>query len=273
MSISGTARPEAGRASPRYLLAFALVGSNAGAESIHEDFKDMSFDRGVFRASVNGSWGRWELTGAGLRGVLPPGPRGRPPLKFSGKFRLEGDFEVVARYSAALLPRPGPGSDRNNVEIRVAHEGGFASVFRNAQPDGGYGFHARHPASLGPNDLYRRVPASEDSGRLAVRRHGATLTFFAGGAGTPAAIGEARFDRRPVTEVALQVLAYESTSPVEATFERVDVRADRISFTGGPDLGPACEITSFALVTFGAAYLVARRAGLGPAVRARGVAV
>ncbi len=105
----------------------------AVSETIVEDFAGNDFNTTLFRAMTNQSGGRWDLSGSGLRALLPTGARGRPPLKMAGQFHLEGDFRVMADYAIKRLPHPKKGSYRNNVEIYLSNPNGFASVFRTAE--------------------------------------------------------------------------------------------------------------------------------------------
>jgi prepilin-type N-terminal cleavage/methylation domain-containing protein/prepilin-type processing-associated H-X9-DG protein len=215
------------------VLAVLLIPEALAAgepEKIHENFANSEFDARLFRALENGSGGRWNLDGPGLRAILPPGPRGRPPLKFVGQFHLEGDFRVAAVYAITKLPPVKPGSYRNNIEIYLSNPNGFVSVFRTAETTHGYGFHVHHPATHDKNnDKYYRVPTSVQAGRLEVRRVGETLQISVGPAeGELVELGSAPFDNLPITEVAFQAIAYESTDGLDVRFDQVDIEADRI---------------------------------------------
>src|SRR5437763_13220353 len=83
------------------------AASSAKGEEIDVAFAG-DFDRGLFRPEGGGKLGRWEVDKAGLRGVLAKGSASRPPIKYRGTFRLDGDFEVVARYEVIDLPKPAP---------------------------------------------------------------------------------------------------------------------------------------------------------------------
>ncbi len=214
------------------ILATCLASGTVRAresETIHEDFAGNEFDPRLFRALMNESGGRWDLSGPGLRAILPTGPKGRPPLKLAGQFHLEGDFRVAADYVITKLPHVKSGSYRNNVEIFLSNPGGFVSVFRTAEATDGLGFHVHHPESLDKNDRYHRVKTSAKSGRLEVRRVGDTLHFAAGADGGELTdLGSAPFDSLPITEVAFQAIAYESTDGLDVQFDRVEIEADRI---------------------------------------------
>ncbi len=214
------------------ILATCLAPGTVRApasEMIVEDFAGNEFNTVLFRALTNQSGGRWDLSGPGLRAILPTGARGRPPLKMAGQFHLEGDFRVAADYAIKKLPHPKKGSYRNNVEIYLSNPNGFASVFRTAEAADGLGFHVHHPETLGKNDRYQRVKTSVRSGRLEVRRVGDTLHFSAkddGGKMTD--LGSAPYDDLPITEVAFQAIAYESTDGLDVRFDRLEIEADRI---------------------------------------------
>ena len=212
------------------LTSSALGASSAddGHDSIREAFKGKAFDSWSFRALGNGSGGRWESGDLGLRGVLPIGGRNRPPLKFAGQFRLEGDFRITLSYSIVKLPRPRPPSNRNNIEIFISNAGGFASLFRNAESTQGVGFHVHHPSGS-KADTYRRQPTAANEGQIQMWREGTILHFMAGGKDGPLSeIGTAPFDADPIADVAVHVLAYESVDALDVTLRSLDIEADRI---------------------------------------------
>jgi len=216
-----------------HVVAVVLVGvtnATAAPETIRASFDSASFDPLLFRASENDSGGRWELANGGLRAVLPPGRAGRAPLKFLGLVLLEGDFRVSVRYSIAKLPRPPEGQKgRNIVEIYLSRPGGFVSVFRNAEAEDNYGYHVHAPDVIGKNDVYRRSKAGATSGRLEIRRVGTDLHFSRGDpGGSPIEMGTARFDAGPITQVAFQALAYQTTDSLDITFDDIEIEADRI---------------------------------------------
>ena len=214
-------------------LGFAIGGPIASSadtqpDAIRETFEGKSFDSWSFRALGNGSGGRWEVVDAGLRGALPIGGRSRPPLKFAGLFKLGGDFRITLGYSIAKLPRPRPPSNRNNIEIFVSNANGFASLFRNAESTQGVGFHVHHPSDR-KDDAYRRQPTSANEGRLQMWREGTTLHFAAGGRDGPLTeVGTASFDRDPISDLAVHVLAYESVDALDVTLRSLEIQADRI---------------------------------------------
>ncbi len=214
------------------ILATCLVPGTVrarGSETIHEEFAGNEFDSRLFRALTNQSGGRWDLSGRGLRAILPSGPKGRPPLKLAGQFHLEGNFRITAEYAITKLPHVSSGSYRNNIEIYLSNPSGFVSVFRTAEATDGLGFHVHHPETLGKDDRYHRVKTSAKSGRLEVRRVGDTMHFSASADGGDLAdLGSAPFDSLPITEVAFQAIAYESTDGLDVKFDRVEIEADRI---------------------------------------------
>ena len=202
--------------------------ANAGIDMIRESFERKTFDSWSFRALGNGSGGRWESVDSGLRGVLPIGGRNRPPLKFAGQFKLEGNFRITLGYSITNLPRPRPPSNRNNIEIFISNVGGFASLFRNAESTQGVGFHVHHPSGS-KADTYLRQPTTANEGRIQMWREGTTLHFLAGGRDGPLLeIGTAPFDTDTIAEVAVHVLAYESSDALDVTVGSLDIEADRI---------------------------------------------
>jgi prepilin-type N-terminal cleavage/methylation domain-containing protein/prepilin-type processing-associated H-X9-DG protein len=250
---------------PAVVLILLMIPGSLPAgepEQIHEDFGSNSFDIRLFRTLENHSGGRWDLDGPALRAVLPSGPKGRPPLKLVGRFQLEGDFRVVAQYAITKLPHVKVGSNRNNVEIYLSSPNGFISVFRTAAATDGYGFHVHHPEALGQHDSYQRVPTSANSGRLEVRRVGDTLEFSTGAVGGELVrLGSARFDAQPITEVAFQAIAYESTDGLEVRFEDVVIEADRIirllDTTRSSSLNWAGPV-GIAMIAFVSCYVVLR---------------
>ena len=218
------------------VLAISLVSCSIpeqvavrGSDKINEDFAGNEFNPLLFRAFTNQSGGRWDLSGPGIRAILPTGARGRPPLKMAGQFHLEGNFRVAADFAINKLPTPKQGSYRSNVEIFLSNSNGFASVFRTAEATDGLGFHVHHPEKVGKDDRYQRVRTAVRSGRLEVRRLGEALHFSAANeAGDMIDLGSAPFDSLPITEVAFQAIAYESTDGLDVRFDRLEIEADHI---------------------------------------------
>ncbi|MGC8640283.1 MAG: DUF1559 domain-containing protein [Isosphaeraceae bacterium] len=240
-------------------LLVSAQASAADSESIVEDFAGNDFNTTLFRALTNQSGGRWDLSGPGLRAILPPGARGRPPLKMAGRFHLEGDFRVAADYAIKRLPHPEKGSYRNNVEIYLSNPNGFASVFRTAEAADALGFHVHNPEKIGKNDIYHRLKSSVKSGRLEVRRIGETLYFSATNeASKTIELGSAPFDDLAITEVAFQAIAYESTDGLDVRFDRLEVEADHIV-----RLFDSTASTGFSWVWFAAVPIIAVVCGYG----------
>ena len=239
-----------------------LVSSRAPASDsagIIEDFAGNDFNTTLFRALTNQSGGRWDLGGPGLRAILPTGARGRPPLKMAGQFHLEGNFRVAADYAIKKLPHPGKGSYRNNVEIYLSNPNGFSSVFRTAEAADALGFHVHNPEKAGKNDIYQRVKSSVKSGRIEVRRLGETLHFSATNeAGAMIELGSAPFDGLPITEVAFQAIAYESTDGLDVRFDRLEVEADHII-----RLFDSAGSTSFSWAWLATLFIIAVLLGYG----------
>ena len=228
----------AGRVS-RHLLAIAFMcgfnwgcgnaGSSAG-DRILADFATHSYDRWLFRAEGaprGPAWGRWDLTGEGLRAVRPPGERDRPPLQFLGRFRLEGDFEITAQFAIRRLPRPKTKQGSNRIAIFLDGPVQSASLFRAANPDGdGYGYEIYNTQAESET---RFVPSRSTTGRLGVLRRGTTMTFWRSEDGGPLKqIGSAEFDSGPITEVAILADALNSGDGLDVRFDRIEIHADRI---------------------------------------------
>ncbi|GEM_PF-7092167 len=93
------------------LFQAAFVGGDQN--DIRVDFDGHTFDRWLFRTEVGESGGRWDLTGAGIRAVLPTGTAGRPPIRFVALCHLEGDFQIAARYAIHGLPSLSASRDRS----------------------------------------------------------------------------------------------------------------------------------------------------------------
>jgi prepilin-type N-terminal cleavage/methylation domain-containing protein/prepilin-type processing-associated H-X9-DG protein len=218
-----------------FLVLLALAAASAGpGDVIDLDFGERNYDRWLFQPTTGMTRSRWSTRGGGLRIELPPGPTDRPPVRFAGQFQVEGDFEVVAEYTISRLPRPaatgagGRAKDRsNNIEIAVAGPERMATVFRNHRPSGeGCGFFAICPEG---GTATRQLPARGRTGRLGLRRVGGTLSFLRGGtAGPLEEMGSISFGTGPIREVALQAIALNTADGIDARFDRLLIRADRI---------------------------------------------
>lgn len=243
------------------------VGSASGSEEIHCDFRIGTFDRMLFRAQPSPNSGRWDLSDGTLNAQVRPGKPGQPPLKFVGEFQLAGDFVVSARYRLKSLPHPSTASGSNNVEIFLSGPDGFATVFRNNEAGAagdGYGFYVRHTAD-GKVD-YKHVSTKDRAGTLQILREGGTLRFLAGRPeGGLAEIGGVEFGRGPIKDVMVQVLANSTKDGIEARFERVDVRSDRVARLLDPSSAGTSTVSQIVLINLGlaaagwVAYLLFRR--------------
>jgi prepilin-type N-terminal cleavage/methylation domain-containing protein/prepilin-type processing-associated H-X9-DG protein len=214
------------------------------------DFRTQPYDRWLFRTNVSGTKGRWDGRGPGLRALLPPGRAGRPPILFYGLLRIEGDFEVVADYAIARLPRPKasrPGKEKdkekdkdraedesNSIELVVSAPAHMAAVVRAHDPAGERcGFSAHSPEGA---DASGNRPAKGPTGRLGLRRVGDLLSFLREGAGgTLEEIGSTRFGDQPITGLALQVFAKNTADGIDVRFDSLRIHADRIVPTEGPE--------------------------------------
>lgn len=209
------------------LIQAAFAGGDENA--IRVDFDGHTFDRWLFRTEVGESGGRWDLTGSGLRAVLPAGTAGRPPIRFVALFHLESDFQIVAQYAIHRLPRPRGKSGSNNVEIAVAGPDGFATVFRTADAavGDGNGYYVDYADQR--ETVYQHVPSTATTGQLSVQRVGTKLVFSRGEvAGSLVEMGSVEFGREPITEVVFQALANNTTDALDVQFDRIEIRADRI---------------------------------------------
>ncbi len=246
------------------ILTLVMVGTSG--QELDVNFQGGQADRSLFSPDVKGSNGRWRVTdGSGVVAVIPKGPVDRPPIKYTSRFDLEGDFEVVADYHVSSLPTPHvpPGKDAgaasNNVELVISGPGGWATVNRRNTRSGEVcGYYAEVAGRASPSEGW---PGKGKAGRLAIRRAGDRLTFLRGGeAGPLEELGTIDFFREPITEVSLQVNAWNSIDGIEVSFPRVQIRADRIirrDGVAGPSwFGPARVVSLLAVVI-----------GLGLAVR------
>lgn len=216
------------------LVLVCIAGPCVGAESIRADFSSRTFDRWLFRTDSRESGGRWDLEGGALRAILPPGKVSRPPLRFFGQFRLEGNFEIVASFEIKKLPRPARPPGNNSIELAIWGSGRYASVFRQAQvtADGRGFFVHRDDAD---RDVAEFVPAAEKSGRLGFRRVGDRLSFLYGKSSSPLAeIGSASLGAGPIDGLVLMGFANSTPDGLDVQFDRIDVIADRIVRSFGP---------------------------------------
>ncbi len=202
----------------------------ASGDRIVADFASHTYDRSLFRAQGaprGPAWGRWDLSGDGIRAVRPPGELDRPPLLFLGRFRLEGDFEVTAQFTIKKLPRPKTKQGSNRIAISLEGPDRSASLFRAAAAEGdGYGYET-DGAQAESEKRFVRTRAT--TGRLCARRRGTTLTFWRSEAGgSLEQIGSASFDSGPISEVAFLADALNSGDGLDVRFDRIEILADRI---------------------------------------------
>jgi prepilin-type N-terminal cleavage/methylation domain-containing protein/prepilin-type processing-associated H-X9-DG protein len=234
--------------------------SAIGSETIHEDFANHAFNTWLFRLRANNSGGQWDLTGPGLRAQVPPGNKGRQPLKLAGQFHLDGDFRVMTEFSLKALPRPRDRSSRNSIEIFLSSPNGVARISRTAEASGDkFGYSVYHAGLDGQHEVDRNVPTSTKSGRLEIRRGGDMLHFLAAvEGGELTELGSVRFDAQPVTDVALQAFAQGSSDGIDARFGRFDVEAERIfrllerPLTSGPPWGWLAAVALLSIGFIGA---------------------
>lgn len=227
------------------VIAVATALVSASAQEIEVDFRSDQIDRALFFSDVKGSKGRWLVTSQnGLVAAIPKGPVDRPPIKYTSRFDLEGDFEVVADYVVGVLPAPrvpagkDVGAASNNIELVISGPGGWATVNRRSTHDGEvWGYYAEVGGRASPSKGW---PGEGKAGRLAVRRAGDQLVFLRGiEAGPLEELGAIDFFREPVTEVSLQVNAWNSTDGVEVSFPGVRIKADRIIRRDGGGASPS----------------------------------
>lgn len=208
----------------------------AAGDRIEADFATHTYDRRIFRAQGaprGPAWGRWDLTGKGLRAVRPPGELDRPPLQFAGRFRLEGDFEVTAQFTIGKLPRPKTKQGSNRIAILLDGPDRAASLFRAANlGSDGYSYEI-----YGTRDESKMekpfVPTRATNGRLRAQRRGTAMTFWRGEAGGPLEqIGSSEFGSGPISEVAFLADAQNSGDGFDVRFDRIEVLADRVRRRG-----------------------------------------
>lgn len=213
------------------MAAFALSNPRrafAFADEIRVDFSKTDLDRLLFRTIKSAGKGKWSFESGGLRATLAAGKTDRPPMRLSAQVRLEGDFTIESGYSIAKLPRPKSGTGRNNIEILIATADGFVTLFRNVEVGPGdlYGYYIHKTSG---DDLYERSPTNDSAGILRLSRKKGGLTFECGETWSDLrTIGAVEFGSTPITEVALQVLPYQTTDAIDVRFDRFTIKADRI---------------------------------------------
>ena len=213
-------------------LIATIIG--VAGEKLNVDFQSDKVDRSLFSPDVKDSKGQWRVTSAnGLVAAIPKGTAERPPIKYVSRFDLEGDFEIIAEYRIVNLPTPHvpPGKDlgaaSNNVELVVSGPGGWATVNRRNTGTGEvWGYFAQ----IGNRESRSKgSPGKGKAGCLAVRRQGDRLIFLRGEeASRLEELGTIDFFREPISEVSLQINAWNSTDAVDVGFPRVQISADRI---------------------------------------------
>ena len=233
----------------RHLLGIAVAcsfvggcgnGDRTARDRVIADFAAHTYDRWTFRsqgAPRGPAWGRWDLSGDGLRAVRPPGELDRPPLEFQGRFDLEGDFEVTASFAIRKLPRPKSKDGSNRIAIFLDGRDRSASLYRAANSGAdGYGYEIHGVQAESEN---RFVPTRATTGRLRIERRGTTMTFWRSEGALPLEqIGSAEFDSSPISEVALLADARNSGDGFDVRFDRIGILADRIK-RRGPGSGEA----------------------------------
>lgn len=243
------------------LVLVCIGGPCVGAESIHADFSSQTFDQWLFRTDSRESGGRWDLEGGALRAILPLGKVGRPPLRFFGQFRLEGNFEIVASFEIKKLPRPAQPPGNNSIELAIWGPGRYASVFRQAQATAdGRGFFVHSDDAH--RDIAEFVPAAETSGRLGFRRVGDRVSFLYGKSSSPLAeIGSAPLGAGPIDGLVLMGFANSTPDGLDVQFDRIEVVADRIKRSFGPPTSAwkTWSAAAVGVMLFVAVYLAVRR--------------
>ena len=198
------------------------------------DFASHTYDRSIFRAegALRGpAWGRWDLTGPGLRALRPRGELDRPPLQFVSRLSLEGDFDITAQFTIAKLPRRRTKQGSNRIAIFLEGRERYASVFRAATHGGdGYGYEIDGDLAESAHDF---VPTRATSGRLSARRRGTSLSFWRSEADGPLEqIGSVEFDSSPISDLAFLADARDSGDGFDIRFDRIEIVADRIVRAG-----------------------------------------
>ena len=221
----------------RFAIAFACSfiggcgnGDRATRDRVIADFAAHTYDRWTFRtqgAPRGPAWGRWDLSGDGLRAVRPPGELDRPPLEFQGRFDLEGDFEVTASFAIRKLPRPKTKEGSNRVAIFLGGSDRSASLYRAANSGAdGYCYEINSAQAESEN---RFVPTRATTGRLRIERRGTTMTFWRSEGALPLEqIGSADFDSDPISEIVFLADALNSGDGFDVRFGRIEILADRI---------------------------------------------
>ena len=242
------------------ILLASLMVSSARGEEVVERFANHNYDAWLFGIKANNSKGRWDLSGSGLRGIVPRGTQTRQPLALMGRFGLEGDFRVGLDYALNALPEVPGGRGRNNLEISLKDKAGSVSFARAGEVGPSFIYHVQHPKASAGN--FQVIPTTIKTGRIEVIREGSLLTFRGGGPGDLKELGSIRFDRDPITEVAFQVVPFQTTDALDVQISQVDARADRIVRLGE---SARFGLTGWAVISFsvvvllGVATLVWRR--------------
>ena len=246
-------------------LLLALAAPATAGDTLDADFSKHTYDRWAFRAEPNGSGGKWDTRGDGLRGTLPAGKPGRAFLKFNGRFRLEGDFEVILSYTINQLPRPpAPPEGKkdwdisNNIQLTLPAEGRITNVYRNHRHSGeGMGFYARTPEG---EHKFNHVATKGPIGRLGLKRSGGKLTFLgASDQDDFTDLGTIPFETGPIPKVAFEIMPIDTEGAIDVRFDRLEVHADRIVY----DEPPPAAAGSGNATRYGVGALVVAGFGLG----------
>ncbi len=225
------------------LLVLGLVAPGAVVgDTIGANFGTHTYDEAKFVARPGTDGGCWDLQGAGLRAKIPAERPGQASFEFRSRFTLGGDFEAAVAYTLAEFPRreddPAPEPAAMGPIFRLALLDTIepTSVYRAAHPAGAsVGFEANSPD--GRRQRGERAVASR-RGRLGFRRVGDRLTFLASGsAGAWVELGTIEISPSLTPRIALEVLPIGTSEVLDVQFDRLDIRADRLS-TDAVGTGP-----------------------------------
>ncbi len=242
--------------------------SPKGPNAVRENFDGQEYDRHLWEVGDLPPGGFINFEGDALHIVIPPGGKARHPAAFEGRFQLEGNFSVRARYRLeAWSPPP---ADWINLEIKVQGGDGYAAVIRTDHAMDGPAYVALStPAAGVSNGLWKATTTVSRAGEIRLEREGRRLRFWARDAGgSDLLLGESEFGGKAIDAISFRVTVPATTSTVEARFDEIEVVADRIVAAPVPVATSGWALAGAGLATAGLAAAAA--VGLRHLASARG---
>jgi hypothetical protein len=217
------------------LLWMGCVQAVRGGEE-RFDFRGSRFDNARLTVLGEGTAQLLVPEADGLRIAIPQGAA-VDEVGFAPRFRLRGDFEIIATFELIHLPSPKSGYGVGpRIYIGTATEDEqAATVARLRRVREGDVFSAHNARYAATKDAGRErthrtvlVPATGKVGRIGLRRTGTNLQYLAsdGEGGNPAEIGSWTFTAADVSSVRMSLHGHGAAAAGEMRWKDVVIRAD-----------------------------------------------